>query len=235
MTAQLSALFGGHAYLAATTGLTYAEYVHQGFGQLSAATAIVLVVVAVTLRHAPRRRAADRNLANLLLGGLCGLALVVVASALHRLGVYEEAYGFTRLRLLVTVFEIWLGLVLLLVMTVGVWLRAHWVPRVALLAGVVMIVGMTLASPDAIIARHNVDRLATTGQVDLPYLNGLSDDAVPALDRLPEPFRSCILRHHDPRRADGLSWNLSRSRAAAILDARPIDPDSSRCHHLDRE
>ena len=44
------------------------------------------------------------------------MTIVVVVSALHRMALYEEAYGFTRLRLLVSVFEGWLGSVVLLVM-----------------------------------------------------------------------------------------------------------------------
>lgn len=44
-------------------------------------------------------------LLRVLLGLLCCLTLVVVASALYRLHVYEQAYGFTELRLLVSFFE----------------------------------------------------------------------------------------------------------------------------------
>ena len=227
LSAQLTALFGGHDYLRRSTGLSYAEYVHQGFGQLTAATAIVLVVVALTLRHAPRTRPADAQLVRLLLGLLCGLALVVVASALHRLQVYEEAYGFTRLRLLVAVFEGWVGLVLLLTMTAGVWLRARWVPKVAVIAGVLMIAGLTAANPDAIIAEHNVRRYQTSGRIDLAYLERLSADAVPALDRLPEPLRSCVLSAHRRPADDWLSWNLGRARAAQVLAPRPAIVRSS--------
>ncbi len=36
---------GGHDYLEPTTGVTYADYVHQGFGQLTLATALTLLVV----------------------------------------------------------------------------------------------------------------------------------------------------------------------------------------------
>ena len=45
VAAQLSVLFGGHDYVQRTTGLTYAEYVHQGFGQLTVATLLTLLVV----------------------------------------------------------------------------------------------------------------------------------------------------------------------------------------------
>ena len=44
LVAQAAVIFGGHDYLQRTTGLTYAEYVHQGFGQLTVATALTLLV-----------------------------------------------------------------------------------------------------------------------------------------------------------------------------------------------
>ena len=93
-----------------TTGLTYAEYVHQGFGQLTVATALTLLVIWAAARKAPRETPADRTWLRASLGLLCLQTLVVVASALYRMHVYQEAYGFTRLRLLVDVFEGWLGL-----------------------------------------------------------------------------------------------------------------------------
>ena len=38
-----------------------------------------------------------------------------------------------------------------------------------------------------------MDRYQATGKIDLDYLQGLSADAVPVLDTLPEPQRSCVL------------------------------------------
>ena len=113
-------IFGGHDYLERTTGLTYAEYVHQGFGQLTVATALTLLVVWAATRKAPRETPADRAWIRVSLGLLCALTLVVVASALYRMHVYQEAYGFTRLRLLVDVFEGWLGVLVLATMVGGV-------------------------------------------------------------------------------------------------------------------
>ena len=50
LVAQATAMFGGH-YLQQTTGLTYAEYVHEGFGQLTVATMLTLTVVAWAARR----------------------------------------------------------------------------------------------------------------------------------------------------------------------------------------
>jgi hypothetical protein len=211
VVAQLAAMFGGHAYLRRTTGLTYAEYVHQGFGQLTVATVLTLAVVGVAARKASRATARDRLQLRLVLGLLCLLTLVVVASALYRMHVYEEAYGFTRLRMLVSVFEGWLGLVLLLVLGAGLRLRGTWVPRAVLLTGAASLLALAAVNPDAYIARHNVERFEQTGKVDTAYLSGLSADAVPTLARA-GVMGGCL----GPAETgdDWLEWNLGRWRAA---------------------
>ncbi|XBB66519.1 DUF4153 domain-containing protein [Nocardioides sp. WV_118_6] len=228
LVAQATVVFGGHAYLRRTTGLTYAEYVHQGFAQLTVATVLTLLVIAVAARKAPRATASDRLWLRGALGALCVETLVVVASALYRMDVYQEAYGFTRLRLLVDVFEAWLGLLVLAVMAAGIVLKAGWLPRFALVSGTVGLLGLAAVNPDAWIARHNLDRYEQTGRVDWAYLGGLSDDAVPVLAELPADERACVLTRASED-VDWLEWNLGRSRAAAVLaDLPPADP-AARC------
>jgi hypothetical protein len=208
---QLTVLFGGHAYLRRTTGLTYAAYVHEGFGQLTVTTLLTLVLVTVAARHAPRGTGRERLLLRTVLGVLCLLTLVVVASALYRMHVYEQAYGLTRLRLLVSVFEAWLGLVLLLVAAAGVRLRGAWVPRAVLLTGAVALLALAAANPDAVVARHNVERPPSAAGVDASYLSGLSADAVPTLVAL--GVDPALLPTGDGGDDDWLEWNLGRWRA----------------------
>ncbi|GAA3659211.1 hypothetical protein GCM10022237_19010 [Nocardioides ginsengisoli] len=228
LVAQATVVFGGHAYLQRTTGLTYAEYVHQGFAQLTVATALTLLVIWAAGRKAPRATAADRLWLRGALGALCVETLVVVASALYRMDVYQQAYGFTRLRLLVDVFEGWLGLLVLAVAAGGIALRGAWLPRFALITGAVGLLGLAAINPDAWIARHNIDRWEQTGKVDWAYLSGLSDDAVPVLAKLPAAERACTLDRRRPADDDWLEWNLGRSRAAqALRHASPAAPDLS--------
>ncbi len=215
--AQATVIFGGHDYLERTTGLTYAEYVHQGFGQLTVATALTLLVVWAAARKAPRTTAADLTWLRGSLGLLCVLTLVVVASALYRMHVYQEAYGFTRLRLLVDVFEGWLGLLVLGVMAAGLTLRAAWLPRAALLSGAGLLLLLAAVNPDAWIAQHNLDRYDETGKVDWYYLQGLSADAVPVLATLPDEVVECALMGHGPGNDDWLEWNLGRQRAEPLM------------------
>lgn len=219
LVAQATAVFGGHDYLRETTGLTYADYVHQGFGQLTVATALTLLVISAATRKAPRTTPQDRLWLRVAIGVLCVETLVVVASALYRMHVYQQAYGFTRLRLLVDVFEGWLGLLVLAVLVSGVALKGTWLPRFALVSGVAALLGLAAINPDAWIARHNLDRLAETGKVDWYYLQELSDDAVPVLAELPDDRAGCALTGWEPSDDDWLEWNLGRDRAAdAVAD-----------------
>ncbi|GAA3549335.1 DUF4153 domain-containing protein [Nocardioides daeguensis] len=218
LVAQAAVVFGGHAYLRRTTGLTYAEYVHEGFAQLTVATALTLLVIAVAARKAARETAADRLWLRAALGALCAETLVVVASALYRMDVYQDAYGFTRLRLLVDVFEGWLGVLVLAVLVSGIGLRAAWLPRFALLSGVVGLLGLALVNPDAWIARHNLERYAETGRVDWFYLRDLSEDAVPVLAGLDGQDRVCALAGREVGGDDWLEWNLGRACAADALE-----------------
>jgi two-component system sensor histidine kinase BaeS len=217
LVAQATVIFGGHDYLRRTTGLTYAEYVHQGFGQLTVATALTLLVVWAASRKAPRETSADRAWIRGSLGVLCGLTLVVVASALYRMHVYQDAYGFTRLRLLVDVFEGWLGVLVLATLAGGAALRATWLPRFGLFSGVALLLALAAINPDAWIARQNIDRYQATGKVDWTYLGTLSDDAVPVLSTLPPDLAECALALDGRTRDDWLEWNLGHSRARTFI------------------
>ena len=218
LLAQATVIFGGHDYLERTTGLTYAEYVHQGFGQLTVATGLTLLVVWAAARKAPRESSSDVLWVRASLGLLCALTLVVVASALYRMHVYQEAYGFTQLRLLVDVFEGWLGLLVVLVMVGGLTLRATWLPRAALLTGAGALLGLALVNPDAWVAERNLDRYAETGKVDWAFLQELSPDMVPALEGQPDDVVTCALMGQTAIDDDWLEWNLGRSRAEAEID-----------------
>ncbi len=213
LIAQATVIFGGHDYLEQTTGLTYAEYVHQGFGQLTVATALTLLVVWAAARKAKVDDAADRLWLRVSLGLLTSMTLVVVASALYRMHVYQEAYGFTQLRLLVDVFEGWLGLLVIAVMVAGLRLTAPWLARGALLSGAGALFLLAAINPDGWVAERNVERFHETGEADWAYLRTLSSDAVPALARLPDDARLCALGGFEPSDDDWLEWNLGRERA----------------------
>ena len=197
----------------------YADRAREGFWQLSFVTGLTLVVLAGAARWAPRREPVDRLLIRVVLGTLTALTLVIAATAVHRMNLYTDEYGLTRMRLLVFCCELWFVLVLVLVLAAGVRLRAPWLPRVAIAAGVLALLGLAAANPDAMIAERNVQQ--RDRPIDVLYLGRLSPDAAPALAKLPPDRRDCALGSMDirlDRSGDWRSWNLGRERGRRLID-----------------
>lgn len=230
--AQTVGMLAGHDYVLSTTGLTYAEYARQGFAQLTLATALVLTLVAGVRTWGRADRPRDRTIMQVMLAGLCLLGLALVASALHRMALYQDAFGWTVTRVTADLVEIWLGLVLLatLVTIVRPALRPY-LGRAALFCGAALVTLWSCGNVPAFVAERNIARFHATGRIDAPYLGQLGGDAAPTVVRsdLPEPTKACALAflstNRDHGAADGiLGWNLARNRARTALAA--TDPDT---------
>ncbi|MFG1682772.1 DUF4153 domain-containing protein [Nonomuraea sp. NPDC049269] len=226
---QITALFGGNALVLKTVGLTYAEYARQGFFQLVIVSLFVLGIVAVAagLLRTERR---ERWLLAGQLGVLCALTMVVLASALHRMDLYTDAYGLSRLRLSVQATVWWLGALFALVMLAGtvrlLGRGSGWLPRTIVLVTGLGLGAFAIVNPDLQVAQTQLE-VRGVAKLDADYLGDLGAEAVPALDRLPEPQRSCVLA--DVVAANGLNradawngWNLARSQARELLAKRPV-------------
>lgn len=219
---QATVLFGGRAHVLATEGLTYAEYARQGFWQLLWVSALTVLVIAVVIRVASRATGADRRTLRILVGTLCATSIVVVVSAIHRMWVYQDAYGFSTERLMVITIELWLGTVFVLIGAAGIRMSAAWLPRAVLLAGVVALLGLAALNPERLIADRNIDRFERTGQLDARYLSRLSSDIDPALQRLPESVRQCVTGE-SPAGKPWYLFNLSGSRADRVYTSELPD------------
>lgn len=221
IAAQAAAMFGGHDYVMRTTGVTYAESARQGFGQLTVATVLVLLLVAGVRSWGRVRTDRDHRTMQVLCGLLCLLTLLVVGSALRRMSLYQEAFGYTTLRVSVDLFEIWLGLVVLAVL-ISLFTRSRrWVGRTVLVSGALMTILWSVGNTSGWVAEHNIERYEATGKLDELYLSTLPDDAVPTIHEsdLPQDLKACILGRQARVDDDATSlagWNLARERAAGI-------------------
>lgn len=230
--AQVVAARGGAAHVIDTAGLTYASYARQGFFQLLAVAALTLALL-LGLRAATRETTRRARLALMVLGeAVVVLTLVIVGVAIVRLGLYEQAFGLTMLRLLCTAVAWWLGGVFVLVglAYAGVARRRRWILATILASAAVLVLVLNMIDPESIVVRHNVERAAVTGKFDTEYLGELSDDAVPALaDALPgltDQDRAIVVRRIclSPRQSrrpgelerSGFGFNLAAQRAADV-------------------
>ena len=226
LAVEATMLFGGAEVVTRGSSLSHANRAREGFGQLIVVTLIVLALLAWAGRSAAGGPPRYRRLLGLAGGVLLVLALLLGVSALRRLWLYQDAYGFTVTRVNAAAFEFWVAFVLI---GVGVgWLvrRTDLLPRFVIGSAGLGLLLVGLAGPDAIVASANVERFEHRGQIDTYYLRALSADAVPALNRLPEPLRSCVLGDQAMDEDPWYAWNLARSRAKALLRADPPTADA---------
>jgi len=148
------------------------------------------------------------------------LCLVVLASALERLGLYEDAYGFTRLRFAVHATILWLGVVFGLVLAAGARRGGgSWLPRGVVAVTALAGLGFALVNPDGRVAAANVERYERSGKFDLAYARRLSADAAPSLGRLPAPLAGRALAGVRRELALPEGWpgaNVARTRARSV-------------------
>ncbi len=177
---QLQQLFGGHAWVQHPAGPTYSEYARRGFIELAMVVSLALPLLLVsdwTLRDEPKR---GKRVFRGLSAATLVMLLVISASALHRMVLYMEAYGLTRLRFYTTAFMIWLiALTLWFAVTTVRDRRQHFMFGV-LLSGLAAILALNVINPDLCIARVNMKRAQEGKKIDCDYLTRLSADAAPA-------------------------------------------------------
>ncbi|MFA5075902.1 MAG: DUF4173 domain-containing protein [Patescibacteria group bacterium] len=181
--AQMMFFFGGHEIIT-QRGITYAEYVHQGFFQLAFVTALVLLISYIIYRKKENHEV-DRVVILILVFIL--QTMVIVASALKRLWLYQEVYGLTHLRFLVWHFIIYLALILI---TLAVFSLAkknyHSYVKAGLVISIIYLMFMTGINMEAKIAKTNIDRYLAdqTTELDIEYLHSFSADAYEQISRL---------------------------------------------------
>jgi hypothetical protein len=234
---QLAYLFGGLDTLAAA-GMSYSQYARRGYFELVGAAALAGAII-VFLEYQVVARPRTYLAAAL---GLVALTAVVLASAVLRLGLYQQAYGWTELRLYVAVSILALAATLLAMVVFLIRDRTRWLGHAMAVIGVVALVGLNLVAPAAFVAERNIERVIDPSLVppdgeatlDARYLAVLPDDAIPALvqalPRLPREDALRIRALLDDRRVDleaapayatPFAWNLGRERAKEALRALP--------------
>jgi hypothetical protein len=179
---QFRYFFGGAENIG-LDGFTFAEYARRGYGELMAVAVLSLLLLlglgTLTRRESIRQQQVFSGL-SIAVVVLVGVMLV---SAYMRLGLYEMAYGFTRLRTYVHVSLAWLGILLAAVVVLEVARRERWFASALLICSLGFGVSLAALNVDDFIVRQNVDRAQRGQGLDVAHLASLSTDAVPALVR----------------------------------------------------
>jgi hypothetical protein len=139
-----------------------------------------------------RETEAQRRLFSGLGVALVALLLVMLFSAFKRLMLYEEVYGFSRLRTYTHVFLVWIGLLLVVTIVLEILRKERMFTFAMLIASFGFAASLPVLNVDAFIVRQNIQReiyttaddtvrLDGTERLDAQYFLDLSEDAVPEL------------------------------------------------------
>ncbi|ALC90447.1 hypothetical protein AM500_12110 [Bacillus sp. FJAT-18017] len=206
-------------------GYTYAEYARRGFFELVFVSLINLTATVTFLSFLKKREGGLWKAIQLGLSVLVLSSGVILASAFMRMMMYEEAYGFTILRVLVHSFMVFL-LIIFAYTLLKVWLNRLSLIHFYFIAALVYYTVLNVIGIDRIVADRNLERYEQTGRIDVAYLGYMSDTGLLTLIDLYKihpnvPGLKEELRNHfaeaETREEHWQAYNLTRERAREKL------------------
>lgn len=232
-TIQFAYLFGGSSFILPSS-YTYAEYARRGFFELVVVSIINFAILIFGIVFVKKDNKKIFTAIRTFLTLLVVFTFVLLASAFYRMLVYEQAYGFTYLRVFVQTFMIMLFF-LFIVNIVYIWYPRLPIIKSYFIISLAVYIIMNFANVDVIIAKNNINRYYETGQIDMRYLKGLSYNAVPEMESFLVSVRNSsdpgekqiaedIIEYFNEKKIELMeqkswqSFNISRYKAEKIIN-----------------
>ncbi len=181
--------------------LNYAEYARRGFFELIFLSFLNIGLILLTVYLYKEKIYVQRNkwsnLTKIFMMYLCAVTFVMLISSFYRMYLYDQEYGFTRLRVLVYGFLIFESIGLII--TAAFIMRPRFnIIAVYIVIGLCYYLCLNVGQIDYIIAKHNVDMYLAkeTDSLDIDYLMSLSVDAAPQIARLVENNNADIMTRY---------------------------------------
>ncbi len=181
--AQVVAAMGAAGDALRSAGMTYSDYARSGFFQLLWVSGITLMTLVVFSRITGFSSTRDKRAFVVLSEAAIVLTLLIVVVAFERLSLYEQAYGFTMLRLYSHIFACWIAVVFVLLAAdlAGLGPQRRWFAGTTAATAMVLLLALNFANPEAIVVALNTSHAQLAHKIDASYLSELSSDATPAL------------------------------------------------------
>lgn len=156
-------------------GFDFANYARTGFFQLVVLVVINLSMITIMNFKTATNSKRSKNILNVLYSIITVLTINMGVSAIYKMNLYIEEFGYTRLRLLVQVFTFFLC-ISLLILFVFVWRGKHLFKPIAIV-GLTIYLCLNYFNIDNYIAKQNMEIIITKHGIDDRYLSTLSLDA----------------------------------------------------------
>ena len=181
---QFRYFFGGEANIN-ETAFTYSEYARRGFGELI--TVAVLSLGIYYLFHSITKlenKSLKRRFSIFSIFIFLQM-LVMLVSSYQRLVLYEQAYGFSRLRTYSHLFLPWIAVLIITVIVLEILQRQGHLALSLLIFAAGFVATCIIFNIDGFIAKQNIERAKISSKegyaLDFYYLSELSSDAVPVM------------------------------------------------------
>ena len=206
---------------------TYSEYARRGFFELLAVALINIVFIAVAKVLSVKNENNKYMHIHILLNSILTLLLISVAFA--KMYLYISTYGLTTLRIIPSVFMIFLCFVFAFII-MGEFKKSFPVTKLSFYAGNILFVLLCLANIDAVVARYNLNAYMNG---NLPYydiydLRESDMAAMPVIYKawknssdkeLKDKLHFCaegIMGYYSLDTDEPISYNYSRNKAFEI-------------------
>ncbi len=230
---QLAYFVGGFAGILPEE-YTLAQYARRGFYEMAWLCAINLGMIALSLAISEKRSPAPLS-TRLLCLFLALVTVFLVATASGKMFLYIESYGLTRLRVLTQVIMLFVALTTILV-TVRLFAHKFAYMKAVILAALLIGGTVSWVDVDTQVANYNVSAYlcGDLDRVDVDYLSGLGDGAVPYLSRLAQEApdqavaqeAQAVLSARSWEQQDLRGWNYVNQAAGAYLPHAEEEADS---------
>jgi len=208
-------------------GLTYSAYARNGFFELILVSLLNIGLLACTLTFTKKGQAGTEISLKVLNTIMIGCTFVMLTSAHYRMSLYENAYGFTFLRVMTHAFMVFL-FVLFVITLARVWIDRLPLLKPYIAVAVAAFTIINYINVDALIANNNLLRYYNTNVIDMDYFQSLSNDAVEELIILAGDKNADVAAEADKqlnerkerlmREKDWQSFNLSDYRALRLIE-----------------
>lgn len=147
--------------------INYAQYARQGFFQLMVVSFINLVTILIAKKSDKSEQ--KSKYITIMSVIMIIFTFIIVISSVMRMYLYESAYGYTLLRLLVYC-ALFTETMLLIPTVMYVTDKKINLTKVYFVIILIIYIGMNFVNFDNLIAKRNVDRYMETGKIDMFYL-----------------------------------------------------------------
>ena len=204
------------------TNINYAQYARSGFFQLMFISIINLTILLIS-----KKTKEDTKYNKVMSVIMVLLTLIIIISSFLRMYMYESAYGYTLLRLLVYITLI-TEIILLIPTLVYIFNRKINVLKPYMIIIISVYTILSLSPIDYFIAKNNINRYNKTGKIDVYYLMNDSTDNISLLSdlyyKLENPEDKKMLKIYLNEMKDRnkfskkLEYNISREKSKKYFE-----------------